>query len=211
MTGDGVARESFERLTGVSRETLGRFESYAALLRKWNPAINLVAPSTLSELWSRHFLDSAAVLRLAPIGARRWLDLGSGGGFPGAVVALLAAEARPDLSVTCVESDQRKATFLRSVSRETGAPFAVEDKRIEHLPPQAADVISARALAPLGRLLDMAVPHLAPGGICLFQKGARHAAEVEEALEHWSFTLETYPSETDPESAILKIGDPRRA
>jgi 16S rRNA (guanine527-N7)-methyltransferase len=190
---------------------MARLDTYAGLLCKWNPAINLVAPSTLPDVWSRHFYDNAGVFALIPEGARCLLDIGSCGGFPGAVIAVLAAERMPGLSVTCVESDQRKATFLRSVSRETGVGFEVLADRIEALPPHGADVVSARALAPLTRLLDLAVPHLAPDGICLFQKGARHAAEVEEALDRWRFALETCPSETDPDSAILKIGDPRRA
>ena len=204
-------RGAFGEFADVSAGTLERFDRYAALLRKWNPAINLVAPSTLDTLWSRHFLDSAAVFAARPANDGHWLDLGSGAGFPGLVVALLAAEKAPALTVTCVEADQRKAAFLRNVSRETGLAVTIAAQRIEDLPPQNADVISARALAPLTRLLDHAAPHLTQGGVCLFPKGARHAQEVEEALAHWRFALETYPSPTDPESAILKIGDLHRA
>lgn len=204
-------RAAFAEKTGVSRETLDRLDTYAQALTKWNPRINLVAPSTLGDLWTRHFLDSAGVYVLCPPNAKTWVDLGSGGGFPGAVVAILAAETCPDLHVTCIESDQRKAAFLRTVSRETGVPFTVLASRIEAAPPQQADVVSARALAPLPQLLALAAPHLAPHGICLLQKGARHADEARQALEHWRFTLETCPSGTDPDSAILKIGELRRA
>ncbi len=206
-----AGREVFVAQTDVSRETLARLDIYSQTLNKWNSRINLVAPSTLADVWRRHFLDSAAVHALCPATARHWVDLGSGGGFPGAVVAILAAETHPDLQVTCIESDQRKAAFLRTVSRETGVAFNVLAQRIETAPQQSADVISARALAPLTQLLTLAAQHLAPSGICLLQKGARHADEAGQALEHWRFTLETCPSGTDPDSAILKIGELRRA
>lgn len=194
----------------VSRETLARLDAYAALLGKWNPAINLVSKSTLPELWSRHFADSAQLFDLADPSAATWADLGSGGGFPGLVVALLAAEKRPRLHVTCVESDRRKATFLATVARETGVEVAVHSDRIETLTPLEADVVSARALAPLDVLLGFAERHMAPDGQALFLKGTGHVAEVETALAHWAFRLDTIPSRTDPASAILKIGSIRR-
>ena len=195
---------------GVSRETLDRLTTYAALLAKWNPAINLVSRSTLSQVWERHFADSAQLLDLADNDPATWADLGSGGGFPGMVIAILAAELRPDLHVTCVESDQRKATFLRTVARDCGVAVTVVSERIETLAPLGADVVSARALAPLADLLGHAERHLAPNGIALFLKGTGYAAEVARALERWSFRLDTIPSRTVPESAILKLGDIRR-
>lgn len=197
-------------LADVSRETLDRLEIYSGLLKKWTPKINLVSASTLPDLWTRHFLDSAQILSLAPADARVWADLGTGGGFPGLVVAILAHETRPHLKVTCVESDQRKATFLRTVLRETGVSAKVVVDRIENADPIGADVVSARALAPLGRLLDYADRHLSISGVALFLKGAGFKKEVAEALERWSFQLDTYPSTTDPEATILKIGDLRR-
>ena len=123
--------EASDPLDGVSRETLARLEAYAALVAKWNPKINLVSRKSLEDLWSRHILDSAQVFALAgPAPRGRWADLGSGGGFPGAVVAILAAGIGADLRVTLVESDQRKAAFLRTVSRETAVPFEVLSDRI---------------------------------------------------------------------------------
>ena len=196
----------FAEAFDVSRETLARLERYAALLAKWNPAINLVSKATLPQLWTRHMADSAQLLDLADPAAARWADLGTGGGFPGLVVAILAAEKRPGLRVTCVESDRRKATFLQNVARETGVDVAVDCARIESLTPLNADVVSARALAPLDQLVGLAQRHLAPGGTALFLKGTGHASEVEAALAHWTFRLETIPSRTDPGSAILKIG-----
>lgn len=198
--------ESFD----VSRETCDRLTLYAALLTKWNPAINLVSKSTIPALWSRHFADSAQLLELAEIGSGSWADLGSGGGFPGMVVAILAAEKSPDLNITCVESDQRKATFLRTVARETGVDATVISERIEALPPLNADVVSARALAPLPALVGYANRHLAPEGIALFQKGTGQAKEVDLALASWAFRLDTIPSRTDRESTILKLRSIRR-
>jgi 16S rRNA (guanine527-N7)-methyltransferase len=195
----------------VSRETTARLDSYAALLAKWNPAINLVAKSTLPDLWTRHILDSAQLLDLAPKGARHWADLGSGGGFPGLVIAILAAEKAPTLRVTLVESDLRKATFLSTVVRECGLTTTVCAERIESLPPLRADVLTARALAPLDGLLAHAERHLAEGGIAIFPKGATHEAELASALEHWRFSVQKHPSRTDSDAVLLVIGDIARA
>lgn len=194
----------------VSRETAGRLADYAALLRAWNPKINLVSKQTLAELETRHVADSAQLLALAPADATTWADLGSGGGFPGLVVAILATEARPALRVTLVESDQRKAVFLRTVAQRTGVPVTVLADRIEAVRPLGADVLSARALAPLTTLLDHADRHLAPSGTALFPKGATWRAEVDEALERWRFRCENLPSATSPDGAILRIGEIHR-
>lgn len=201
---------AFEARFSVSRETVDRMEVYAALLQKWSPKINLVARSTLDSLWERHFHDSAQLFDLAPENAENWVDLGSGGGFPGAVIAILAAEKRPHLHLTCVESDQRKAVFLRTVFRETGVSAKVQSARIEEIHPQEADVLSARALAPLDDLLSHAQRHLSPGGTALFLKGAEHATEVKEALETWTFQVDTIQSETNPNAVILKMREIRR-
>lgn len=203
-------RAGFLAQVDVSRETLARLDTYAALLTKWNPAINLVAPSTLDQLWTRHFLDSAQVLEIAPEG-KTWVDIGTGGGFPGLIVAILAAEKRPDLRVACIESDLRKATFLRTVAREAGVEVDVISKRIEQVAPMGADILSARALAPLAQLLGFAERHLSPNGRALFLKGANHASEVKEALEMWSFQADTYPSKTSSDAVILSLGDIQRA
>ncbi len=203
MTGE---RDSFLSQVDVSRETLERLDNYAALLSKWNPAINLVAPSTLQHLWKRHFLDSAQVLELAP-NAKKWVDIGTGGGFPGMIIAILAAQMRPNMRVTCIESDLRKATFLRNVARETGVDVQVISERIEQVEPLSADVLSARALAPLTKLLGFAERHLSLNGRALFLKGVSYADEVKEALENWRFQVDTYASKTDPNAVILTLGD----
>ncbi len=200
----------FAEIFDVSRETLDRLETYANLLIKWNPAINLVSKSTLPELWIRHFTDSAQALEVAGVTSGRWVDLGSGGGFPGLVVAILATEKYPDLKVTCVESDQRKATFLRTVVRETGTDARIIADRIETLSPLNAQIISARALAPLDRLLSYVEPHLASAGTALFLKGTGQAKEIEQALATWTFQMNTTQSRTDPQSTILKLWSIRR-
>lgn len=190
----------------VSRETLERLEAYEALLGKWNPAINLVAKGTIADAWTRHFLDSAQIFALAPPIARTWLDIGSGGGFPGMVVAIIAAELRPRLSVTLMDSDLRKAAFLNEVARQTGIEATITAGRVEDLPPVGADVISARAFAPLTTLLALTERHLKPGGTGLFLKGARHQQEIAQALESFRFDLQKVPSQTDPQAVILSVG-----
>lgn len=202
-----------EALAGraVSRETMERLKTYEALLRKWNPAINLVSRPSLDRLWDRHFVDSAQIFDLYPAERGMWADLGAGGGFPGLVVAILAAERKPDLSVVLIESDQRKAAFLSAVAREVGLAVRVLPQRIEATPALGAEVVSARALAPLVRLLDHAALHLGPGGLALLPKGATYRIELSQALEKWRFSYETTQSVTDPSAVILSIRDIERA
>lgn len=191
----------------VSRETIAQLESYVALLEKWNPRINLVARSTLGQVWDRHFVDSAQVFAYAPETARHWVDLGSGGGFPGLVVAVLAKELRPEMRVTLVESDTRKATFLRTVIRELSLPAQVIDARIEAVDPLQADVLSARALADLTQLLGFSDLHRKPNGLSLFPKGATWEKEVKDAQQKWRFEYERFTSKTEAEAVILRIGE----
>jgi 16S rRNA (guanine527-N7)-methyltransferase len=180
------------------------------MVRKWNPAINLVSKASLGDLRQRHIADSAQIFQVAGVTDGMWADLGSGGGFPGIVVAILAAEASPALRVTCVEADQRKAAFLTTAARDLGLAVTVLPERIEDTPPLQADVVSARALAPLRQLLPWAERHLREGGVALFPKGAGHAKEVEEARAGWRFSLQAVPSRTDPDARILKLGEIRR-
>lgn len=188
----------------VSRETIDRLEVFASLLKKWNPKINLVSRNSLSDLWSRHIKDSIQVFRSVKADGH-WVDLGSGGGFPGAVVAILAAEETPQLRVTLVESDQRKSAFLRTVIRETGVSCLVQAQRIESIPPMQANILSARALADLPTLLEFAERHLGNGGIGLFSKGVTWEKELEAAREQWHFEATPVPSLTEPNAVILKI------
>ncbi len=182
-----------------------RLEIFISILEKWNPAINLVSPASLAAVWDRHVADSVQVLQLCPPDAQHWVDLGSGGGFPGMVVAILAADRYPNLGVTLVESDQRKAVFLRTVSAETGVGVNVIAERIEKTKRLDADVVSARALAPLAQLCGYADRHLNRGGTALFMKGAHALAEIDEARQAWKFSLTVHPSTTEPTATILKL------
>lgn len=199
-------QERFQAATGVSRETLERLEGYAALLSKWNAKINLVAAGTLPDLWTRHFLDSAQLLQVAPRTVTSWVDMGSGAGFPGVVVAAIAAD-RPGFQMTLIESDKRKAEFLRAALRALGLSAEVFAQRIESVPGSGAEVVSARALAPLDKLLDYAKLHLGEGGIGLFPKGRTAMKEIEDARARWSFRCDIHPSRTDSEAVILEIGE----
>lgn len=195
-----------ERLSGpVSRETFDRLAAFQALFEKWAARINLIAPSTLPDLWSRHILDSAQLIRLAP-GASAWLDLGSGGGFPGIVLGILLRE-RAGGSITLVESNQKKAAFLRNAAAQCGASATVHAGRIEELSRQAqpVDAVTARALAPLPALLGLARPWLEAGATGLFQKGRDYRRELEESRDGWQFDLVEHPSAIDAASVILEI------
>ncbi|MBS0563579.1 MAG: 16S rRNA (guanine(527)-N(7))-methyltransferase RsmG [Proteobacteria bacterium] len=189
----------------VSRETLERLKLYESLLRKWNPAINLVSRTTIDAIWTRHFQDSAQVYALAPRPIGAWADLGSGGGFPGMVAAILAQGDGLAAAFTLVESDSRKAAFLSTIARECGVALKVLSARAEVIPPLGADVVSARAMAPLDQLIALADRHLRPGGMALFPKGARHLEELRAAQEKWQFSWQTTASSTDPDAVIYRI------
>jgi 16S rRNA (guanine527-N7)-methyltransferase len=193
----------------VSRETLDRLAIYEALLRQWQKAINLVAPSTLDAIWHRHFADSAQIVRLAPQ-ARSWTDLGSGAGFPGLVVAILLAEGGSKATrVTLIESDSRKCAFLREVARQTGITVDILSTRIEqaatHTKLESPEVVSARALAPLDRLLGLAAPLFTPATVGVFLKGRDAAAEVETAAKAWTFAVEMIPSLTEASGRVVVV------
>lgn len=201
------SKDFFQSHYAVSRETIDRLSRYEELIRKWNPAINLVSKATMEELWPRHFQDSAAACSIAGMTGGKWVDLGSGGGFPGLVVAVLAQDLAPGLSVTCIESDIRKCEFIRTVSRTLDVPVGVISRRIEEAPPQNAAVVSARALAPLPKLLAYVARHLAPEGRAFLHKGENWQHEVQTALESWRFSVEKHKSPGGPNSAILEIKD----
>lgn len=196
---------STENDLDVSRETFEKLKAFAELARKWNPKINLVSKSSLDDLWSRHILDSVQIFELAT-GRGKWIDLGSGGGFPGIVISILNQEER-NFDVVMVESDQRKSAFLRTAIREFDLSAKVKTERIEELECLEADVLSARALADLTKLLGFAELHLKRGGIALFPKGQSWQREDLEARQDWNYDLETVTSKTNSDAAILKIKD----
>lgn len=197
------------KLQSVSRETSDKLRLFAELLEKWNRKINLVSPASLPDLWQRHIFDAAQLMPMIPEAAKTLLDIGTGGGFPGLIIALMADEGLPDLAVTMIESDQRKCAFLQTVSGQLGLKTRVMAERVEVVPAQGADVMTSRALASLDRLLAHADMHLAEGGQALFLKGANAEAEVNEALASWAFELQKIPSKTNAEAVILKISNLR--
>jgi 16S rRNA (guanine527-N7)-methyltransferase len=206
---------AFQARFGVSDETRRKLETYEALLKKWQKTINLVAPSTLSEVWHRHFADSAQLWAYRPQDAKTWLDLGSGAGFPGLVLAILASETGRTHHIL-VEADSRKAAFLREVARETRVPVDILCMRIEnpetHAKVGVADCVTARALAPLSRLVEIASPYFASSTLGLFLKGRDVAAEIENAAQDWQFAFELIPSVTEEGGRVvlLKALEPRR-
>jgi 16S rRNA (guanine527-N7)-methyltransferase len=188
----------------VSRETGDRLEALVNTLGRWQKAINLVGRTTMEDVWVRHVLDSAQLKPLIPESAKTLTDLGSGAGFPGLVVAAL----RPDLEITLIEADARKAAFLGEASRRMGLekPPKIVVGRIETVAPAKADVITARALAPLGQLLKWADRHRTDTAICLFHKGKGWQAELTEAMKDWDIAAEPLTSVTDLDAVILRIG-----
>ena len=194
-------------MSNVSRETQLRLERYAETLRKWNPKINLVSKSTLDDLWERHFEDSLQLVSHIKPDTGHLVDMGSGGGFPGLVVGLVAAETGNPSRTTLIESDQRKSAFLRTVLRETESKATILTERIEEAPPQNAEVLTARALADLSKLLSFSERHLAANGTALFLKGKNWREEIKTAQETWHFQWNAVESKTNPEAVLLEIGE----
>ncbi|PTE07543.1 16S rRNA (guanine(527)-N(7))-methyltransferase RsmG [Mesorhizobium helmanticense] len=189
----------------VSRETFERLVAFEGVFQKWNRSINLAAPSTMNDVWGRHILDSAQLARIAPE-AKSWVDLGSGGGFPGLVLAFLLAE-RDGASIDLVESNRKKASFLQTVVGQFNLPARVVARRIDDSYPlvPTPELVTARALAPLPMLLDLASPWLTKGARGLFHKGRDYRAEVAESTQRWSFDLVEHASVTDAHGVILEL------
>ena len=203
--------EDFAATFNVSRETLDQLLLYVALLEQWQPRINLVAGTTLPDVWHRHIADSAQLLAFAP-DVRTWLDIGSGAGFPGLVIAIMArGGAGP--RVTLIESDRRKSAFLSEVARRTGISVEIHTARIEQIATQRmlepVDVVSARALAPLVRLLPLSLPFFGDATLGLFPKGRDAESEVTQARANWAFDVDMTPSLTDAAARIVAIRRPR--
>ena len=189
----------------VSRETFLRLKEYEKLLFKWNAKINLVSRSTLDNFWNRHVLDSAQFLSSVGEKAGKWVDLGSGGGLPGLVVAILSDEIELVNKLFLVEADARKAVFLKTVCRELGLKVEVYNNRIEELPPMSANIVSARALAPLKTLCLYAKNHLEKDGVAVFAKGESWKAELVEAQKKWIFSYEAVKSTLHEGSVVLVL------
>jgi 16S rRNA (guanine527-N7)-methyltransferase len=211
-SGQGVLDLSEDRdralsLIPVSRETLERLDRFVDLLLLWQQKTNLISPSTIPKLWTRHVADSLQLFDLVPKEVRTWADFGSGGGFPAIPIACALAE-RPGAQVHLVESNGKKAAFLREAIRVTGVPAQVHQERVENYGERSGDnieVVSARALAPLKTLCDQAFPLIARGATGLFPKGQDVDAELTEAAKYWSIEADKVPSKTSPEGCIVVV------
>jgi 16S rRNA (guanine527-N7)-methyltransferase len=194
------------RLVPVSRETEARFAAFAALLDKWRRKTNLIADSTFASVWTRHIADSAQLPALAPH-ARRWVDMGSGAGFPGLVIAIQLAEA-PGAMVHCIESDTRKCAFLREAARATGAAAQIHPVRVEAIDPDSlgpVDAVTARAFAPLPLTLKLARPWMERGAVAVFPRGESARDQIAALPEARLYAIETMSSVVNPKAAILRI------
>jgi 16S rRNA (guanine527-N7)-methyltransferase len=200
--GNPFGPAEFAAHLNVSRETLARLEAYADLLTDWNARHNLVARSTLPDLWRRHMWDSAQLLPLIPETARSLADLGSGAGFPGLV---LAALLRDRVAVTLHEATAKKCAFLAAAAEKMGVAVTIRNARMEDLSPQPFDVVTARACAPLPLLLDYAHRFMGPNSVCLFLKGQSVGSELTEATKYWKMEVTQTPSATDPSGAIVTV------
>lgn len=196
-------RDRVLRVAGVSRETSEKLDLYVAQLRRWQSIKNLVGPATLNDVWTRHVADALQLLELAP-DARSWLDLGSGAGIPGLILAIAGPRG---ISVDLVESNARKCAFLTETARLTGAPARVHNARIEAVieAHRGIDIVCARALAPLDQLLAWTAPLLKSGTTALFPKGREVESELTQAAARWTFTATLHPSRTDSSARIVRV------
>jgi 16S rRNA (guanine527-N7)-methyltransferase len=193
--------EEFAAKANVSRETLAQLQAYADILTEWNTIHNLVAKSTLPDLWERHMWDSAQLAPLVPQTAATLADLGSGAGFPGLVLAAML----PGIAVTLHEATTKKCAFLRAAADRMGIAITIENARMEDLPHRPYDVVTARACAPLPRLLEYAHSFVGPNSVCLFLKGQNVGSELTEAHKYWKMEVSQVPSQTDPSGAIVTV------
>lgn len=207
-----LSAEEFQHAMGVSAQTLERLQAHLDLLARWQPKINLVGAATLGDPWRRHILDSAQLSALLPAATKTVIDIGSGAGFPGLVLAIMAADtgvapALPQVHVHLIESDQRKCIFLNEIIRLTGVFATVHQCRAETYSGPAGDVVTARACAPLSRLLGWAAPVMAAGGTGLFAKGENAQDELTFAAKGWKMQVIQHASRADPRGVILEVSN----
>jgi 16S rRNA (guanine527-N7)-methyltransferase len=194
------------RLVPVSRETEARLAIFVDLLDRWRRKTNLIADSTFPSVWTRHIADCAQLLALAP-NATRWVDMGSGAGFPGLVIAIQLADV-PGAAVHCIESDSRKAAFLREAARTAGAAATIHPLRVEDVAPESlgpVDAVTARAFAPLPLTLKLARPWMERGAVAVFPRGESARDQIAALPEARVYAIETLPSVVNPKAAILRI------
>ena len=191
----------------VSRETYLKLKSYQSMLEDWQQRLNLVSRNTIDNAWNRHFLDSVQLFKYIPKSAKTLFDFGSGAGFPGLVLAIMAQEKQPDLKVTLVESINKKTVYLNAVREKISVDVNVINDRIENIIPHQVDVITSRALTSLTDLLKYSYNFTGKNTICIFPKGKKYAEELAEAHKQWKFKCDIYPSEESEEGKILIISN----
>ena len=193
------------RYFNVSRETLDLFCEYEALLSKWNKKINLVSKNSLFDIWERHFLDSGQIINHVEAAGKRWVDLGSGAGFPGLVVALLLRDRKIDCDIILVEKNLKKVFFLKEVVRKLDLNVKVLNKNIRTIEPLNADILSARAFSELNELIEIAYHHREERGVCLFLKGENYRCELDKTLNNWFFHYDVVYSYSNSSGNIIRV------
>ena len=200
-----MKRNEFIKSLNVSRETLKGFYEYKTLLSKWNEKINLVSKNTLVDIWERHFLDSGQIIEHVEASGKRWVDVGSGAGFPGLVVALLLRDRKIDCDLVLVEKNSKKGFFLNEVIRKLNLSVEVVNDNIDNLEPLNADILTARAFSELNNLIEIAFRHRKKEGICLFLKGENYRMELDKTLNYWFFDYDIVDSLSSSSGKIIRV------
>ena len=200
-----MKKNEFVKSLNVSRETLNGFYEYETLLSKWNEKINLVSKNTLVDIWERHFLDSGQIIKHVEVSGKRWVDVGSGAGFPGLVVALLLRDRKIDCDLVVVEKNPKKVFFLNEVIRKLNLSVEVVNDNIDNLEPLNADILTARAFSELNNLIEIAFRHRKKEGICLFLKGENYRFELDKTLNYWFFDYDIVDSLSSSSGKIIRV------
>ena len=200
-----MKKNEFVKSLNVSRETLNGFYEYETLLYKWNKKINLVSKNTLVDIWERHFLDSGQIIKHVKVSGKRWVDVGSGAGFPGLVVALLLRDRKIDCDLVLVEKNPKKGFFLNEVIRKLNLSVEVVNDNIDNLEPLNADILTARAFSELNNLIEIAFRHRKKEGICLFLKGENYRIELDKTLNYWFFDYDIVDSLSSSSGKIIRV------
>ena len=200
-----MKKNEFVKSLNVSRETLNGFYEYESLLSKWNEKINLVSKNTLMDIWERHFLDSGQIIKHVEASEKRWVDVGSGAGFPGLVVALLLRDRKIDCDLVLVEKNPKKVFFLNEVIRKLNLGVEVVNDNIGTLEPLNADILTARAFSELNNLIELAFRHRKKEGICLFLKGENYRIELDKTLNYWFFDYDIVDSLSSSSGKIIRV------
>ena len=200
-----MKKKKFVKSLDVSRETLNGFYEYEALLSKWNEKINLVSKNTLVDIWERHFLDSGQIIKYVEASGKRWVDVGSGAGFPGLVVALLLRDRKIGCDLVLVEKNPKKSFFLKEVIRRLNLSVEVVNDNIDTLEPLNADILTARAFSELNNLIEIAFRHRKKEGICLFLKGENYRIELDKTLNYWFFDYDIVDSLSSSSGKIIRV------